>query len=94
MATRRMLIIRNDKGEIIGAQVEDDPTGNGIGTFITPARPEHVLHRAPDVPAEICKLTHPEEFREAIAGHLGSADARTTQISAEELQAAYFPRQS
>ena len=58
MATKNMLIIKDARGEIIGAQVEN-PTENEITTFISPEKPEHTLHRVADVPGEIFDLADP-----------------------------------
>lgn len=86
--TQNMLIIRDLHGEIIGAQVED-PTDGEIMTFITPAKPEHTLHRVWEVPTEICNLADPIEFHRAITDHVKSERAKVTRTSAEELQAGF-----
>ena len=88
MTTRNMLIIRDVYGEIIGAQVED-PTDSEIVAYITPAEPQHTLHRVSDIPAEICDLADPAEFHRAITDHVKSEHAKVTETSAEELQAAF-----
>jgi hypothetical protein len=91
MATKNMLIIRDAHGEIIGAQIEQ-PSDNEIVTFITPAKPEHTLHRVSDVPAEICDLADPAEFHRAITDHVKLEDAKVTRTSAEELHAVFLPK--
>lgn len=83
-----MLIIRDAHGEIIGAQVED-PADNGIVTFISPAKPEHSLHRISDVPAEVWSLADPIKFHRAITAHVKSEHAKITRTSLEELQSAF-----
>jgi hypothetical protein len=91
IATRNMLIIRDEYGEILGAQVEN-PADNKIRTFISPAKPGHTLHRVSDVPGKICDLTDPIEFHRAITDHVKSEHAKVTRTSAEELNAAFSPR--
>ncbi|HKU96823.1 MAG TPA: hypothetical protein VJR58_16185 [Vineibacter sp.] len=88
-ATRNLLIIRDVHGAIIGVQVED-PADSEVATFISPAKPEHALHRVSDVPAEICNLADPAEFHRAITGYLRSDQARVTRTSFEELNAAFY----
>jgi hypothetical protein len=85
MAKKNMLIITDASGEIIGAQVEDNPTDGATRTFIVPAQPEHALHRVSDVPAEICNLADPAEFHAAITRHFKSEHAKVKRTSAEEL---------
>jgi hypothetical protein len=77
--TQNMLIIRDLHGEIIGAHVEN-PTDSEIRTSISPAKPEHTLHRVSDVPAEICNLADPTEFHRAITNHVKSEHAKVTRI--------------
>jgi hypothetical protein len=85
MAKKNMLVITDASGEIIGAQVEENPTHKGMGFFIFPAEPEHALHRVSDVPAEICNLADPAEFHAAITRHFKSEHAKVKRTSAEEL---------
>jgi hypothetical protein len=85
MAQKNMLIITDASGEIIGAQVEENPTDGATRTFILPAEPEHALHRVSDVPAEICNLADPAEFHAAITRHFKSEHAKVKRTSAEEL---------
>jgi hypothetical protein len=85
MAKKNMLVITDASGEIIGAQVEENPTHEGMRTFIFPAKPEHALHRVSDVPAEICNLADPAEFHAAITRHFKSEHAKVKRTSAEEL---------
>lgn len=84
MTTRNMLIIRDGDGEIIAAQVEE-PAGSDIVTYITPADPQHTLHRLSDVPAEICDRVHPAEFQRLLTDHVNSEHAQVTPTSAEEV---------
>lgn len=86
MSARDMLIIKNENGEIIGAQIEE-PAVRDIVTFIFPSDPRHSLYRVSDVPAEICDLADPLKFQKAITDHVNSAYAKIRQTSAEELQA-------
>jgi hypothetical protein len=88
MATKNMLIIKDARGEIIGAQVEN-PTENEITTFISPEKPEHTLHRVADVPGEILDLADPAEFHRAITAHVKSGHAKVTRTSAEQLNSIY-----
>jgi hypothetical protein len=71
-----MLIIRDEDGEIVGAQVEDsqveDSAGNYMSSFISPAKPGHTLYRVSNVPAEILDLKDPMEFHKAITRHVNS----------------------
>jgi len=82
---KNMLIITNASGEIIGAQIEENPTDEGISSFILPAEREHTLHRVLDVPATIYNLLDPAEFQAAITHHFKSEHAKVKQISAEEV---------
>jgi len=82
---RNMLFIRNERGEIIGAQVEE-PSDAKIQAFISPAKPEHTLHRILDVPKKISDLAHPVEFHQAITQHFNSANETVTQITIDELR--------
>jgi hypothetical protein len=91
MTTKSMLIIKDARGEIIGAQVED-PADSKVATFITPAHKEHTLHRVSDVPAEIHGVASPLEFQKAITDHVKSGKAKVTLTNVEELQARYSPR--
>jgi hypothetical protein len=91
MATKSMLIIRDERGEIIAAQVEE-PADSEVNTFISPAQPHHTLHRVSDVPAEICDIAHPDQFHKAITDHVKSGNAKLTQTNAEQLHAAFAPR--
>jgi hypothetical protein len=88
MTTKHMLIIKDARGEIIAAQVEESAASK-VQMFISPAQPQHTLHRLSDVPAEIHNIAHPEEFRKAITDHVKSGKAKVTQTSAEELNAPY-----
>lgn len=85
-ATRNMLIIKDARGEIIGAQIEE-PADAEIRIHIIPAGPQHTLHRVWDVPAEIYSVTHPDKFHRAIHDHIKSAQVRVTQIRADQIQA-------
>jgi hypothetical protein len=89
MATQSMLIIKDERGEIIAAQVEESADSEAR-IFISPAQSQHTLHRLSDVPAEIHNIAHPEEFHKAITDHVKSGKAKVTQISAEELNAPYY----
>jgi hypothetical protein len=86
MTAKNMLIIKNEHGEIIAAQVEEAPGGE-VGAFILPANAEHTVHRVFDVPAEIHQLAHPVEFHKAITEHVKSGKARIAQTTADELHA-------
>ncbi len=88
MATKNMLIIKDEHGEIIAAQVEE-PADSKVNVFISPAHPQHTLHRVSDVPAEIHALAHPDEFHKAITDHVKSKHAKATQTSVEELNAPF-----
>jgi hypothetical protein len=88
---KNMLIIKDEHGEIIGAQVEEAP-GGAVGGFILPAKAEHTIHRVFDVPAEIHQLADPVEFHKAMTGHVKSGNAKIAQTSADELHAAAFSR--
>jgi hypothetical protein len=91
MNTRNMLIIRDENGEIIGAQVED-PTPSDITVYITPADPKHTLYRVMDVPAEISDRVHPAEFQRVLTEHMDSDQAKVTQTNAEEVHRFYSGR--
>lgn len=91
MTTKSMLIIKDARGEIIGAQIED-PADSKVLTFITPAQKEHTLHRVSDVPAEIHSIASPLEFQKAITDHVRSGKAKVTLTNVEELQAHHAPR--
>jgi hypothetical protein len=91
MTTKNMLIIKDARGEIIAAQVED-PANNEVVTYVTPAQEGHTLHRVSEVPAEIHNLTNPAEFQKAIADHVKSVNVKLTQTSAYELDAAFASR--
>jgi hypothetical protein len=91
MTSKSMLIIQDEHGEIIGAQVEEAP-GGAAGTYILPAKAEHTIHRVFDVPAEIHQLTHPVEFHKAITEHVRSGNAKIAQTNADELHAAILSR--
>jgi hypothetical protein len=90
MKSKNMLIIKNEHGEIIGAQVEEAP--GAVGGFILPAKAEHTIHRVLDVPAEIHQLTDPVAFHKAMTEHVKSGKAKIAQTSADELHAAAFSR--
>jgi hypothetical protein len=83
-----VLIIRDEHGEIVGAQAEN-PTDNNMSTFISPAKPEHTLHRVSDVPAEVFNLADPVKFHRAITHHVNSGRAKVTKTSADELHSAF-----
>jgi hypothetical protein len=83
--TRNMILIRDERGEIIGAQVEE-PLDGGVQAFITPARPAHTLHRISDVPTKMFELGNPDEFHAVFSKHCNSALEAITQISADELR--------
>jgi hypothetical protein len=89
MATKSLLIIRDERGEIIAAQVEE-PADSKVKIFISPTQPQHTLHRVSDVPAEIHDLAHPDEFHRAITDHVKSNHAKITQTNAEELNAPFY----
>lgn len=91
MTTTDMLIIKDARGEVIAAQVEDAADSAAM-TYITPAQEGHTLHRVSGVPAEIHNLTNPAEFQKAIASHIKSGSAKITQTSARELDAAFASR--
>jgi hypothetical protein len=91
MATKSMLIIRNVHGEIIAAQIEE-PADSEVKIFISPAQPQHTLHRVSDVPVEIWAIAHPDQFHKAITDHVKSGYAKLTQTNAEELHAAFAVR--
>jgi hypothetical protein len=91
MNARNMLIIKDDKGEIIGAQVEDS-TLSDITVYITPADPKHTLYRVSDVPAEISDRVHPAEFQRMLTEHMESDQAKVTRTSAEDLHRYYSGR--
>jgi hypothetical protein len=85
MATKNMFLITNASGAIIAAHVQENPTYEGGRTFILPAKSEHALHRISDVPEEICNLSNPTEFQEAITRHFTSEHAQVKRTSAEEI---------
>jgi hypothetical protein len=91
MTARNMLIIKDARGEIIAAQVEDHADSKEL-TFISPAQEGHTLHRVFDVPAEIHNLIHPAEFHSALTGHVKSGKSKMTQTNADELHAAFASR--
>jgi hypothetical protein len=91
MTAKNMLIIKNEHGEIIAAQVED-PADGQVRSFIRPANEGHTLHKVFDVPAEIHELVDPVEFRNAITNHVKSGNAKITQTNADELYAAFSSR--
>jgi NAD-dependent SIR2 family protein deacetylase len=91
MTTKNMLIIKDARGEIIAAQVED-PYDSEVVTFINPAREEHTLHRVSDVPAEIHNLANPAAFHKAITDHVKSGKTKITQTNVDELHAAFASR--
>jgi hypothetical protein len=84
MTTRNMLIIKDASGEIIAAQVEQ-PAGSDIVAYMTPADPQHTVHRVLDIPAELHDRVHPAEFHKLLTEHVNSDHAQVTQTSAEEL---------
>jgi len=83
--TSNMLIIRNESGEIIAAQVEGYSADAEATTVILPAESEHTLYIVRDVPAEIYNIADPTVFQEAVTVHFNSDYAKTTRTSAEEL---------
>jgi hypothetical protein len=87
MATRSMLVIRDASGEIVGAQVEAS-ADEEVVSYITPADPEHTLHRISDVPSEICDLADPAAFHRALTDHVKSEHAKVSRIHAQDLEAA------
>lgn len=93
MSTKNMLIVKDARGEIIAAQVEE-PVDSGVMTYIAPAQKEHTLHRINDVPAEIHDLANPMEFQKAITDHVKSAGAKVTQTNVQELEASFASRLS
>ena len=92
-ATGNMLIIKDAQGDVIGAQIETTADADKR-TFISPADPQHTLHRVVDVPADICSLTHPVEFQKALIKHLKSPRAKVTLTNADEVRAALAGNQS
>lgn len=91
MTTKNMLIIKNEHGEIIAAQVEEAP-GGSMGGFILPAKVEHTIHRIFDVPAKIHQLADPIEFHRAMTEYVKSGNVKIAQTSADELHAATISR--
>jgi hypothetical protein len=87
MTTKNMLIIKDESGKIIAAQVEETADSE-VTTFISPAHESHTLHRVHDVPEEIHNLTHPDDFHKAITKHVESGDVKINKTSADELHAA------
>jgi hypothetical protein len=82
--TGRLIFIRDERDEIVGAQVEESYEGD-IQAFIAPSQPGHTLHRISDVPTKIFELASPDEFFKAFTQHLASAPNLVTKITAEEL---------
>jgi hypothetical protein len=91
MATKNMLIIRDEKNEIIAAQIED-AADSDVKIFITPAQPQHTVHRVYDVPTEVYDIANPDQFHKAMTDHVNSGKANLTKTSADELHAAFAPR--
>jgi hypothetical protein len=89
--TKHMLIIKDARGEIVAAQVEDSADGE-VAPYITPAQAEHTLYRVSNVPAEIQDLRHPDEFYKAITEHAKSRNAKIALTNADELHAAFASR--
>jgi hypothetical protein len=87
MATKNMLIIKNEHDEVIAAQVEDDLNDSEVMSIISPADPKHTLHRVSEVPAEIHGLANPIEFQKAINDHVKSPNAKVAPTNADELHA-------
>jgi hypothetical protein len=83
--TSNMLVITNESGEIVAAQVEDHSADAEATTVILPAKPDHTLYIVRDVPAEIYNIADPAEFQEAVTAHFNSDAAKLTRTSAEEL---------
>jgi hypothetical protein len=87
MSTHSLLVIRGAGGEIVGAQMETS-ADEAVISYITPADPEHTLHRVSDVPSEICDLADPAAFQQALADHISSDNAKIAQIGPADLEAA------
>ncbi|MET9588988.1 hypothetical protein ABZY10_39100 [Streptomyces sp. NPDC006539] len=83
-----MIIIKDAGGKIIGAQLEGG-TDDEVVTYITPADPQHTLHRVSGVPAKIYDRAHPDEFHRLITAHVNSGVTEVTPITAEDLQQQY-----
>jgi hypothetical protein len=84
----KMLIIRDENGEVVGAQF-DDANEYGIATFIAPATPTHSLYRVSDFPREILATDDPSAFQTAINGHIRSIASNLTMTTADELNEHY-----
>jgi hypothetical protein len=91
MTTRNMLIIKDARGAIIAAHLED-PADSGVATYIHPTQADHTLHRVSDVPAEIHGIAHPEEFHKAMTKHVNSSQAKIKPTNVDELHAAFVAR--
>lgn len=83
-SSQSMLIIKNELGKIIGAQVES-VQADGIATFITPSDQRHTLHRVTEVPEEILKLSNPVDFGSAISSYVNSNPAKVIATNAGEV---------
>jgi hypothetical protein len=79
-----MLIIKNELGKIIGAQLEGAQT-DGITVFITPSNQQHTLHRVADVPEEILRLSNPVEFGNAISAYVNSNSSKVIATNADDV---------
>lgn len=91
MSKKDMLVITNDRGEIIAAQVQDNRAG-AVASRIRPTEDNHTLYEMTGVPAEIHRTEHPEEFHRRITDHLNSQGAQVRAISVEELRSAGVQR--
>lgn len=93
MAEKNILIITDEQGEIIAAQVQDAGAGKAVGR-IRPTGDNHRLHEVRDVPAAIHAAKHPDEFHRFLTDHVKSNGAKVHSISVEDLRAAAFEKSS
>lgn len=84
----KLLIIRNENGEVIGAQLDDSADGD-IVTFISPTNLEHTLYGVSEVPSELLGLSDPIEFHRAVTDLVNTDRDTIRKTSFEELNAAF-----
>jgi hypothetical protein len=87
---QNMLVIRNENGYLIGAQIELPEEKDGVHIFISPAKSNHTLHRVSEVPAEICNESDPTKFHQLLNDHINSKQAKISVTSAHELNTAFY----
>ena len=86
--TGDLIVIRDARGEIVAAQIEELPRLDVVA-YITPAHPEHSIHRVSGAPEELLHRVHPAEFPKLVMDHINSSDARVAETSTEDLYTFY-----